>query len=442
MKAKIAVIGASIGGLIAAAVLREKGFHVTVIERGKSVAGLYGKVSTPFGEQELGMHVLYLSDEHLRHLNAIFGSDNFHTWGGHQVDVGACHNFGRNFFDSIYPDVRGLASAKIIFGQVCEEKDETKPSLNAAEAVSQRFGDHAAKEVFVPILEKLWKIRADKLTKDAIHCFFDLRRIIVCDKEQADSLKEDAWLDAVIGNPLQSQPKGEVFGGRQAVRFKSTHGDLSGSVSDWATRTGVDIQFEKSVEIVDQGLLLDGVAVDERFDACIVATPASTMVPQLSTALDHVELSIYYFKLAETLADSLPAYYILCHSSELASCRIVNYGAYHEKPDVGQPCVVAVEVLHPVGMPPADQEIASELTRVLPDAVVNASYRLPRSLRVACPSLNNANRIDAVLDGMETRFKNDALFFTGMRTDKGIFFSHHTIGLAYDAALECARRLS
>ena len=442
MKAKIAVIGASIGGLIAAAALREKGFDVTIIERGKSVAGLYGKVSTPFGEQELGMHVLYLSNEHLRHLYAIFGADNFHAWGGYQVDVGACHNFGRNFFDSIYPDVRGLASAQTILGQVCEKKGATKQPLNAAEAVSQRFGDQAAKEVYIPILEKLWKISADKLAKDAIHCFFDLRRIVVCDKAQADSLKEDAWLDAVIGNPLQSQPKGEVFGSRLAVRFKRAHGDLSSSVSDWMAREGIEIQFEKSVEVVDQRFFLDGVAVDEQFDACIVATPASAMAPQLSSELDQIELSIYYFRLAETLADSFPAYYILCHSSGLASSRIVNYDAYHEAAAADQPCVVAVEVLHPVGMPPAEQEIASELSRVLPAAVVDASYRLPRSLRVACPSLNNSRRIDALLDGMETRYKNDALFFAGMRTDKGIFFSHHTIGLAYDAALECAERFA
>ena len=33
------------------------------------------------------------------------------------------------------------------------------------------------------------------------------------------------------------------------------------------------------------------------------------------------------------------------------------------------------------------------------------------------------------------------VFFTGMRTDTGIFFSHHTIGLAYDSALACISRL-
>jgi hypothetical protein len=29
-----------------------------------------------------------------------------------------------------------------------------------------------------------------------------------------------------------------------------------------------------------------------------------------------------------------------------------------------------------------------------------------------------------------------------MRTDTGIFFSHHTIGLAYDSALACHKRLT
>ena len=78
MAKKVAIIGASIGGLVAAAELKLKGFNVTLIERGKSVGGLYGNVDTPFGKQEMGMHVLYLTEPHHDHLCSIFGEDVFH----------------------------------------------------------------------------------------------------------------------------------------------------------------------------------------------------------------------------------------------------------------------------------------------------------------------------------------------------------------------------
>lgn len=438
----IAIIGASIGGLVAAAELRERGFEVTIIERSKSVGGLYGKVDTPFGVQELGMHVLYLNNEHYRHLCTIFGADAFHTWEGYAVDVGACHNFGRNFFDSIYPDVRDFPTRDKIFEQLCQKKGEGLPPSNALEAVIGRFGEEAGRGVIAPILNKLWKLDADQLSKDAIHCFFDLRRIIVCDKARADELKNDPWLDTVIGNPLQSKPRGQVFGGRKAVQIKNTHDDLSDRVQDWLTREGIGIKFERSVEIVGQRFILDGVAMDEVFDGCIVATPVASMAPQIADTLDQLDMSVYYLKLAESVTSGFPAYYILCHASEFASSRIVNYEAYNAEYLANGPFVLAIEVLHPLGNPPSENAIAEELLQVLPQAIIEATYRLPRSLRVPCPSLNNAHRLDALTQGMEKCFQHDALFFAGMRTDKGIFFSHHTIGLAYDSALECARRLS
>ena len=61
MQNHIVVIGASVGGLVAAAELHAQGFQVTIVERGQKVGGLFNKVQTPFGMQELGMHVLYVT---------------------------------------------------------------------------------------------------------------------------------------------------------------------------------------------------------------------------------------------------------------------------------------------------------------------------------------------------------------------------------------------
>lgn len=439
---KVAVIGASIGGLVAATELQARGFQVTIYEKGKTVGGLYGKVATPFGPQELGMHVLYLTAEHYRHLCDIFGKDVFHTWQGSSVDLGACHNFGKNFYNSIYPDVRELPTAEIIRKQILENKQSVNNPANALEAVIYRFGEEAGVNVFAPILKKLWKLDASQLSKDAIHCFYDLRRIIVCDKAEADILKKDAWLDNVIGNPLQSQPCGKVFGGRIAARFKNSCGDLSEKVHAWLKQKNINIEFGQSVEIVDKQLMLNGAPLHEQYNGCIVATPLSSLLPAISKSLDQLDLSIYYFKLAKNVTDLFPSYYILCHDSDLVSSRIVNFSAYNVEDNTPPAEVLAVEIAHAIGDQPTEQTISNELKQVLPFAVINDVYKHPNSLRIPIPSLKNANLLDNHCDGMVENFPNHALFFSGMRTDKGVFFSHHTIGHAYDSAVECAEKLS
>jgi len=436
---RVAVIGASIGGLVAAAELRRRGIEVTILERGKAVGGLYGKVDTPFGPQELGMHVLYVDGAHYDHLCAIFGADAFEVWTGPAVDIGATYNFGRGCFDSVYPDVRGLPNATAILDEIVRDGGRAGEAPDALAEVIRRFGDLAGRAVVAPILSKLWRMAPELLTRDAIHCFFDLRRIIACDKARADVLKQDPRLDAVLGNPLQLQPSGAVYGGRMAVRFKQRASDLTPRIEAWLGREQIALQFDRHVEISDRHLLADGQPVDQAFEGCIVATPVASLAPQVSATLDQLELGIYYFQLTESLAGRFPAYYQLCHQADLESARIVNYGAYHRDE---QTTVVAVEVVHPVGARPSEATIARELGVVVPSASIAAAYTLPRTVRVPCPTLNNSRRLDALVEGMDTRYPRSSLFFTGMRTDKGIFFSHHTIGLGHDAAMECARRLS
>jgi len=202
----IAIVGASVGGLVAAAELRENGFGVTIFEAGRSVAGMYGKVETPFGVQELGMHVLYLTEQHHYHLCAIFGTDAFHTWTGPSVDLGAHHNFGKSFFGSVYPDLRGHNELDTMRLEVLANKSGIYAPTNGFEAVVSRFGAEAGRKVYAPILKKLWKTDAELLSADAIHCFYDLRRVVLWSKEEADRIKADPWLDKVVANPDQRQP--------------------------------------------------------------------------------------------------------------------------------------------------------------------------------------------------------------------------------------------
>jgi hypothetical protein len=98
--------------------------------------------------------------------------------------------------------------------------------------------------------------------------------------------------------------------------------------------------------------------------------------------------------------------------------------------------------VHPVDQAPDKAVIAAEITALLPELTVTEGHRLSRSVKVCSPTLKNAALLDGVRHDIEGRFGDKPVWFTGMRTDTGVFFSHHTIGLAYETALDCSQRLS
>lgn len=442
MKKRVVIIGASIGGLIAAAALRCRGIDVTILERSSSVGGLYGKVDTPFGKQELGMHVLYLAEPHYQHLVEIVGEHRLHLWRGYKVDIGGAVNFGKMFFNSIYPDVRGLSlQASILEQLVASASKDHLQQASASSVARNKFGAIAADTVVIPILKKLWQTEPSLLSAGALHCYYDLRRIVACNKAEADQLKQTPALDQVLGNPEQSQPAGAVFNGRMAARFTNDYGDISAAVVDWLQSQHIQIHFNTSVVIEDGKLLLNESALAEQYDACIVASPLPALIPDARRLIEMRELSIYYFQLDKVLGADFPAYYVLCHDDRLRSARIVNYSAYHDEQDASGTCVIAVEVLHIAGQAPTEQDIATEVKSILPNITILATYKLPNTMPVPVPSLENAAVLDKYTEQLQ--INNDLpLYFSGMRTDQGLFFSHHTIGTAYDSALACAARLS
>lgn len=436
---KVAIIGASIGGLVAAAKLKEAGLDVTILEKGTSVGGLFSKVKTPFGECELGMHVLYVSAEQHQLLTEMFGPDVFISKTGFETDVGSCFNHGTLYLDSIYPDVRSLAKRDLIYSQILNRIQSR--STNAREELVQRFGEEATAAV-APILEKLWHKKLDELTSGSVHCYFDLRRIILADKPESDRLKSDPVFDAVLGNPIQTQPAGHVFGGRRALFFRNGVVGLSERVLSYLKEKGINISLGSDVQFLNDTLLFNDRSLSEDFDACIVASPLSALDKGMSNSLDNSELSIFYFTVDYLNTKRIPAYYVLCHSEDLVSSRIVNYGAYNFEhvPHLDQ--VFAVEVLHPVGHRPDEKIVGGELAKVMSGVEVVEGFTFPHSLKIACPTLKNSEILDKRVDALKQSFGRDSLYFVGMRTDKGIFFSHQTIGAAYEAALECSERFS
>lgn len=438
---RIAVIGASLGGLVAAAELKALGHEPVIIERGKTAGGLYNKVDTPFGVQEMGMHVVYVTQQHYANLVKIFGETTFDVMTGCKVDIGGSYNFGKTFFNSMYPCLLEHNRREQMLAEIVASTSQDEPPDNAENELRQRFGNTAASQIVAPILEKLWLSKSGALTRDAIHCFFDLRRVVVCDKTQADELKQNPKLDAVIANPDQLKPHGTIFGGRIGLTFRDGHRDLAEMVNDWCQASDISLQYGCAVTADQSGLAVNGRLVANDFDACLVTMPVHSFAAAFEKSLDQIELSVYYCQLDRRIKDEFPAYYILCHDSRIKSSRIVNYDAYHPRFD-DAPSVIAIEVVHAVGEQPDISIIADELMQIVPGILVRDSYLYPATVKACVPSITNAAALDVVESAIRRGFGDKPVYFTGMRTDTGTFFSHHTIGLAYESALDIAIRLS
>jgi hypothetical protein len=107
----------------------------------------------------------------------------------------------------------------------------------------------------------------------------------------------------------------------------------------------------------------------------------------------------------------------------------------------GSPTIISIEALHRHGEIPKKEDIAKELLQVLPSSIIKNTYRFPKALPLPLPSLNNKQILDEFEANIRRSFPCSAVYFTGMRTDQGVFFSHHTIGAAYESALDCIKRI-
>ena len=440
MTHRVAILGASLGGMVAAGELRRHGYEVTVFEKGLTVGGLYSKAQTPFGTQELGMHVLYADHQHYEHLGDIFGEENFHVMHGPRVDLGASANFGGVYWGSHYPSLIEHPLRTRVLAEMVANPPTVKPALNAEDEAIRRFGPLAAREIVLPILRKLWGMEPNSLSRHAMHCFFDLRRMVVAEKPEADLLKDSEALDTVVANPDQVHPKGQVFGGRMGLLFREGCNDLSERAVEWAHRTGVKLRFGADVSAKNGELSVDGKSLANYFDACLVAVPVHILAGEHLNKADKAELTIYYLRLEASLGESFPSYYILAHDPTIQASRIVNYDSYRPNKDSAGCSVIAVEAIHARGQAPAADVITAEVLRLQPHARIAETFQMPRSLPVLAPSLANGRLLDAFEASVASKF-GKPVFFTGMRTDTGIFFSHHTIGLAYDSALAFITRL-
>ena len=218
MVRKVTIIGGSLGGLIAAAELSNAGINTTIVERGATLGGLYNNVITPFGEQELGMHVIYVTNSQLSLLQEIFGRKAFNIMRGTAVDIGACADENGLYSNSLYPNFLLHNKRGEILNEIIKNVGTRKALLSASDEFLNRFGKIAATEKYIPIIEKLWK-------QKPVTCLRSIAVTTTCDGllyqiKNRQKYTKNPILNSIIANPDQSNPIGAIHNEQWASHLK------------------------------------------------------------------------------------------------------------------------------------------------------------------------------------------------------------------------------
>lgn len=431
MRKKIAIIGGSIGGLITSVLLRKKGYEVTIFERSSELGGMYSKVETPFGKFELGMHVLYVNTEQKKVLFELYGDDYFLEKTGVNVDLGASFLNGTLNIESIYPNVINTKYSSYILEHLKNELLVENAHSSVISTLDKRFGKDYTASVVVRILEGLWREKAELLSSGAIHCFYDLRRVVAVNHAVASKLKTKKNHDDVIAWPNQKKTIGQIYENRSALflRYLNDEPKLVSNLK----KHDVSLFLDQNIKLENNVFYSNDINLNETYDGIILTAPIHSLINKdVRSKVNYRKLVIYYFQLERSIKNSVPVYYVLGHDDDVLFSRLVNYDAYNNEKTTN---VVSVEIVFDDEEPNL-KDVIKDIERIHPSIKIKDYYKYPSILQIPMPTINNNKIFEQEIINIKNNLEGKYFKDSGMRTDLGRFFSHDTIREAYNATLE------
>ena len=186
------VVGSGISGLASAALLAKRGDQVSVVDAAEVVGGLLSSTSGPEGTSfDHGTHVPQESG--CGPLDEILFSEMGQEPWEHLPTLLAGTVLGGTLARSPFPDLRVLPAA----GDAVERdlraavhQGPAGPPSTAREALTSEFGQAAAEQVLVPVVEGFFGESADRLVPDAHRFLF--ARVLAFTEEETRELKRAA----------------------------------------------------------------------------------------------------------------------------------------------------------------------------------------------------------------------------------------------------------
>jgi protoporphyrinogen oxidase len=462
----VVISGSGLSGIMAAKMLleiKDIKSRIIIVEREANIGGQFGSYDYgDFGLFDHGMHIFY--ETCINDVDKLFTSilplEDWNVLEGNLKDIAGIFVNSRLQLDTPYVDLRSLPEERKwrYIGSLLTQL-EKRPCVpngaaepNAYAELANRFGRPITDEVFVPILEKLYKLHPKDLDVLATK-LTTIDRVALFDKELMLDLMQSSNLGSKICYPDQltlpacrlTNQRGfypRVFGmSRIFDRFKSS-----------LEQKGVEFltdSFISDVELV--GNKIENVKISRKDEIIDIGNTETLFwtsgLPTLSKVLgikssnlpfDRKRTSPYYvYFLFDSNLDMGPLYYFYCFQKGFRTFRVTNYFNYCPNAALLRGFPICVEMWLDEGDSTFEIDIVARTLSELREFGI-LTYQKEVFSRVEkvqgggfpLPSLNNVTAINSTRDAIQARELRN-LVPLGVYSSPNVFFIKDVLIDAY-----------
>lgn len=447
---------------------KEPKANITIIERDDKIGGQFGSVS--YGEHgyfDYGMHIYYESC--IPEIDTLFTSlmpdEDWNILTDNLKDAAGIYVNGKLQLETPYVDLRKLSAEKRkqyiaeLFTHI-EKQDgkELREGSNAYEILEHHFGELITNEVFVPILEKLYKTHPSSLDEIATQ-LTTINSVTLFDEKLMLDLMKSPEIRSRISYPNQyTMPSYRTttqrgFYPKQYGMFRVLEKFKSSLEAEGVTFLTSSVISElkindnrvESISVTDK----EGVRAINNIEKLYW----SAGLPPLAIAL-KLDLSEFtYDKQVNTayyvnfLFDKNPEmdklYYFYCFDKGFRTFRVTNYTNYCPAANEGRGFPLCVELWANAGDPDKEEELVTlALKELRTFGVINDTYKiqLAKADKVQgggfpLPTVKNVGNMNTIR-GMVTDRGIKNVVPIGVYASKNVFFIKDVLMDTYKKVIE------
>ena len=470
-KPNIIISGSGMSALMVARTIKkykDPQANITIIERDDKIGGQFGSVS--YGEHgyfDYGMHIYYESC--IPEIDTLFTSlmpdEDWNILIDNLKDAAGIYVNGNLQLETPYVDLRNLSAEKRkqyiaeLFTHI-EKQDgkELREGANAYEILEHHFGELITNEVFVPILEKLYKTHPSSLDEIATQ-LTTINRVALFDEKLMLDLMKSREIRSRICYPNQytmppyrttSQrgfyPKQYgIF--RVLEKFKSLleAEGVSFLTSSVISELKINNDRVESISVTKKESVKEIKNIEKLYWSAGLPSLAIALKLDLSGFTYDKQVNTAYY--VNFLFDKNPEmdklYYFYCFDKGFRTFRVTNYTNYCPAANEGRGFPLCVELWTNAGDPDKEEELVNlALKELRTFGVINDTYKIQfaKADKVQgggfpLPTVKNVGNMNTIR-GMITDRGIKNVVPIGVYASKNVFFIKDVLMDTYKKVIE------
>ena len=444
MSNEFLIVGGGIAGITAALLLSEQGFRVKLVDSAPELGGLLRSRSRgKWGDFDYGTH--YIHETGVADLDHILfsGVTGSPDWIGHRHCTQDIFFAGHRRCSS-FLDVRLLGPElhERAWQEMLSLPPPTNQSANLLELITAAYGPTLEKNVFAPLMQKMYGARLDELAKDASH-YYGLSRLIIGTEDESRQLKSaNSWHDDRIAFHQLTE------GANDRINFYPRHCGIGLWVKQAEVlllAAGAEILTSSQINIFEMdntGRQVVAVVINNErripCDMVLWTSPISYLLklaglPIPSFVSPPRNRRVIFLDLVLDHPLNSQSHYITCCDPSLRTFRVTNYGALQNLTN-RTPSKVTLEIF-------TDSIVKAEinpedfLAELVAMDLVSAEAKILHAwldgVGIGFPFLSPSYKKDAITlaDLITSRLDNVLL---GARASGRVFLSHDVVTDIYE----------